>query len=103
MHDTLYYGKPFRTLNSINESNHEILGIEIDTSLPAGRVIRTLEQLGEIYGLLQAISLDNGPVLRSAALVKWYKDKAIELRCTPCGEPRRFSPPKSSAVDAGPR
>ena len=59
MHDTLYYGKPFRTLNIIDESNREILGIEIDTSLPAGRVIRTLEQLGEIYGLPQAIRLDN--------------------------------------------
>ena len=43
MHDTLYYGKPFRTLNIIDESNREILAIEIDTSLPAGRVIRTLE------------------------------------------------------------
>jgi len=60
MHDTLYYGKPFRTLNIIDESNREILAIEIDTSLPAGRVIRTLEQLGEIYGLPQAIRLDNG-------------------------------------------
>jgi transposase InsO family protein len=59
MHDTLYYGKPFRTLNIIDESNREILAIEIDTSLPAGRVIRTLEQLGEIYGLPQAIRLDH--------------------------------------------
>jgi putative transposase len=30
MHDTLYYSKPFRTLNIIDESNREILGIEID-------------------------------------------------------------------------
>ena len=59
MHDTLYYSKPFRTLNIIDESNREILAIEIDTSLPSGRVIRTLEQLGEIYGLPQAIRLDN--------------------------------------------
>ena len=65
MHDTLYYSKPFRTLNVIDESNREILAIEIDTSLPAGRVIRILEQLGEIYGLPQAIRLDNGPELRS--------------------------------------
>ncbi|MBJ7264784.1 MAG: hypothetical protein JHC61_14160 [Burkholderiaceae bacterium] len=51
MHDKLYYSKPFRTLNIIDESTREVLTIEIDTSLPAGRVIRTLEQLGEIYGL----------------------------------------------------
>ena len=70
MHDTLYYSKPFRTLNIIDESNREVLTIEIDTSLPAGRVIRTLEQLGEIYRLTQAIRLDNGPELRSGD----YKD-----------------------------
>ena len=70
MHDTLYYSKPFRTLNIIDESNREILAIEIDTSLPSGRVIRTLEQLGEIYELPQAIRLDNGPELRSATLVQ---------------------------------
>ena len=39
MHDTLYHGKRFRTLNVIDEMNREALAIEIDTSLPAGRVI----------------------------------------------------------------
>lgn len=38
MHDALYYCKPFRVINIIDESNREILAIEIDTSLPAGRV-----------------------------------------------------------------
>ena len=79
MHDTLYYGKPFRTLNIIDESNREILAIEIDTSLPAGRVIRTLEQLGEIYGLPQAIRLDNGPELRSAVMTEWCEDRVTCL------------------------
>jgi putative transposase len=87
MHDTLYYGKPFRTLNIIDESNREILGIEIDTSLPAGRVIRTLEQLSEIYGQPQAIRLDNGPELRSAVMTEWCEDKGIELRYIQPGKP----------------
>jgi len=52
--DTLYYSKPFRTLNIIDECNREVSTIEIDTSLPAGEVIRTLEQLGENYWLPQA-------------------------------------------------
>ena len=43
MYDTLHYGRPFRTLNVIDESNREILAIEIDISLPAARVVRTLE------------------------------------------------------------
>jgi putative transposase len=86
-HDTLYYGKPFRTLNIIDESNREILAIEIDASLPAVRVIRTLEQLGEIYGLPQAIRLDNGPELRSAVMTKWCENKGIELRYIQPGKP----------------
>ncbi len=59
MHDALYRGKPFRTLNVIDESNREALTIEIDFSLPAARVIRVLEQLEEIHGLPEAIRLDN--------------------------------------------
>ena len=59
MYDTLHYGRPFRTLNVIDESNREILAIEIDISLPAARVVRTLEQLEDIHGLPQAIRLDN--------------------------------------------
>ncbi len=43
MYDTLHYGRPFRTLNVIDESNREVLAIEIDLSLPAARVVRTLE------------------------------------------------------------
>jgi putative transposase len=43
MYDTLHYGRPFRTLNVIDETNREILAIEIDISLPAARVVRTLE------------------------------------------------------------
>lgn len=76
MHDTLYYRKPFRILNIIDESNRGVLAIEIDTNLPAGRVVHTLE----IYWLPQAIRLANSPALRSAVLVEWCKDKGIELR-----------------------
>ena len=32
MYDTLYYGRAFRTLNVIDESNREVLAIEIDLS-----------------------------------------------------------------------
>ncbi len=87
MHDTLYYGKPFRTLNVIDDYNREVLAIEIDTSLPAAGVVRTLEQLGEVYGLPQALRLDNGPELRSAVLAQWCEDNHIELRYIQPGKP----------------
>jgi len=34
MYDTPYYGRPLRTLNVIDESNQEVLTIEINLSLP---------------------------------------------------------------------
>jgi hypothetical protein len=74
---TLHYGRPFRTLNVIDESNREILAIEIDISLPAARVVRTLEQLEEIHGLPKAIRLDNGSELRSATFMGWSEEKAL--------------------------
>lgn len=60
MYDALCYRKPFGTLNVINESNREILTIQIHISMPTARVVRTLEQLEEIHGLPKAIRLDNG-------------------------------------------
>ncbi len=80
MYDTLHYGRPFRTLNVIDESNRKILTIEIDISLPAARVVRTLEQLEEIRGLPQSIRLDNGSGLRSAVIMGWCESTGIELK-----------------------
>ena len=89
MYDTLYYGRPFRTLNVIDESNREILAIEVDISLPAARVVRTLEQLEEIYGLPEAIRLDNGSELRSTIFMEWCMEKGIELKFIQPGKPQQ--------------
>ena len=61
MSDTLYEGRRFRTLNILDESVREALAIEIDTSLPAKRVIRALTAVEVWRGLPKAIRLDNGP------------------------------------------
>lgn len=45
MHDTLYSGRTFRTLNVIDEADRGCLGIALSTSIPAARVIRFVEQL----------------------------------------------------------
>lgn len=34
MHDTLYNGRRFRTLNVLDEGVRDVLDIEVDTSLP---------------------------------------------------------------------
>jgi len=89
MYDTLYYGRPFRTLNFIDESNREVLAIEIDLSLPAARVVRTLEQLEEIHGPPKSIRLDNGSELRYAVFMGWCEYKGIELKFIQPGKPQQ--------------
>jgi putative transposase len=89
MYDTLYYGRSFRTLNVIDESNREVLAIEVDLSLPAARVIRVMEQLEEMVGLPKAIRLDNRSELRSAIFTSWCDEKDIELKFIQPGKPQQ--------------
>jgi putative transposase len=44
MHDQLGDGRAIRLLNVIDDGNREVLGIEVDLSLPSSRVIRVLKQ-----------------------------------------------------------
>ena len=87
MHDTLYGGRSFRTLNVIDEANREALAIEAGTSIPASRVVRTLEQLIEIYGRPGAIRCDNGPELTAQIFAEWCEAQRIELRYIQPGKP----------------
>ena len=75
MHDSLYCGKTFRTLNIIDEANRECLAIDIGTSIPSTRLIRTLERLIDYYGKPQAICLDNGPEMTSWQFVDWAQNQ----------------------------
>ncbi len=52
MHDQLKDGRSFRTFNVVDDYNLECPGIEVDLSLPALRVIRTLERIIEWRGKL---------------------------------------------------
>ncbi len=54
MSDALWSGRRFRTFNVIDEFNREGLRIEVDTSLPAARVIRALNELVEVRGAPRA-------------------------------------------------
>jgi putative transposase len=61
MHDSLITGRPFRIFHILDDFNRELLGTEIDTSLPAERVIRTLEQIADWRGYPEYVRVDNGP------------------------------------------
>jgi len=80
MHDSLYSGKRFRTLNVIDEGVRECLAIEVDTSLRAERVITVLEQLKYWRGTPRIIRSDNGLELRSVKLPAWCESNGVKLR-----------------------
>jgi len=89
VHDTLYNGRRFRTLNVMDEGVREALDIEIDTSLPGARVVRTLERIKEWRGLPEAIRCDNGPELVSRQFVEWCEENNIEIRYIQPGKPNQ--------------
>lgn len=68
MYDQLQNGRCIRRLNVIDDFNREVLGIEIDFSLPAERVERTLDQIIEWRGCPKEIRCDNGPECQVAKL-----------------------------------
>lgn len=87
MHDSLWNGRKFRTFNVIDDFNREALAIEIDYSLPTGRVIRTLEQVFEHRGKPSRIRMDNGPEFISALFEVWCSGHGIELQYIQPGKP----------------
>jgi putative transposase len=89
MSDSLYQGRRFRTLNILDEGVREALAIEIDTSLPAERVVRTLQHLAAWRGLPRAIRLENGPELTAQRFTTWCAVKGIELRHIQPGKPNQ--------------
>jgi transposase InsO family protein len=76
MHDTLYVGRCFRTLNVMDEGVRELLAIEVDTSLPGEHVVRVLDQIKSWRGTPEAIRCDNGPEFLCEAFRSWCEENA---------------------------
>lgn len=87
MCDSLTDGRKFRLLNIIDDFNRESLAIEVDTSLPALRVIRVLDTLITQRGKPANIRTDNGPEFISHRLQQWCEDNAITLQYIQPGRP----------------
>ena len=73
MADRLGDGRQFRLLNVLDDFNREGLGIEIDFSLPAERVVRALDQIIEWRGTPKTIRVDNGPEYISGTITRACK------------------------------
>jgi putative transposase len=89
MHDQLSDGRTFRLFNVLDDFNREGLGIEVDFSLPALRVIRALDQMIEWRGKPSALRCDNGPEFISHQLIAWAERNGIRLDYIQPGKPQQ--------------
>lgn len=87
MSDSLQDGRKVRLLNIIEDFNRQSLAIEVDTSLPTLRVIRTLEKLVSLHGKPANIRTDNGPEFISHKLEEWCSKQQITLQFIQPGRP----------------
>lgn len=89
MADCLEDMRTFRLLNVVDDFNREGLGIEVDFSLPATRVIRALDQIIEWRGPPLAIRVDNGPEYISGQLLQWAETRGIAIQHIQPGKPQQ--------------
>lgn len=87
MSDSLWDSRKFRVLNIMDDCSREVLAAEADTSLPALRLIRILEQLRETRGVPQAVRVDNGPEFISRRLADWCQEWQVTLMFIQPGKP----------------
>jgi putative transposase len=79
MRDTMYDGRPFTTLNMIDEGNRQPLRIECGTSIPSVRLVRVMEQMVEEYGLPEGIRMDYGPEMTAELFIDWAERNGAKV------------------------
>ena len=82
-------GRAFRLLNVLDDFNREGLGVEVDFSLPAERVIRNLDRIIEWRGKSGTIRVDNGPEYISEKLMKWAVKHGVTIQHIQPGQPQQ--------------
>ena len=87
MSDVLVGGRRYRILNVLDRLSREALASEVDTSLPASRVIQVLEEIALERGYPIAIIVDNGSEFRSTALDAWAYAHGVVLEFIQPGKP----------------
>lgn len=86
LHDALAFGCKVRTLSVEDAFTRGMLAIEVDTSLPALRVVRVLERLRTERGLPVRI-VDHGTEFTSKALDQWAYEDEVALHFIAPGRP----------------
>ena len=85
--DKLTNGSAFRILNIIDDYSRESLQIDLDTSMPSTRVIRSLEAVAFERSYPANLRVDNGPEFISTTLALWAEKNKVTLLHIQPGEP----------------
>ena len=103
MSDAFVDERRFQLLNIMDDYSPESLAVEVDTSLPALRVVRVLERLIEYRGKPEVIRVDNGPDFFSDRLGLWCEEKGIRLLFIQPGKPMQngFIERKNGSIRKG--
>lgn len=89
MHDQLSDKRNYRLFNVIDDHNREGLALEIDFSLSAQRVTRSLNQIIDLRGKPYRFRCDNEPEYISHHLKRWAEHHGIELCYIQPGKPQQ--------------
>lgn len=87
MRDQLAGGRVFRLLTVVDHYTRESPVIEVDLSLPGGRVAQVLDRVAKRRGLPRSIRLDNGPEFTGRALDEWAHLRGVKLEFIRPGKP----------------
>jgi putative transposase len=85
--DSFVEGRRFRCLTMVDEYTRECPVIEVDTSLPAARVLQVLDRLATTRGLPRSLVVDHGPEFISKALDAWAYRHGVRLEFIRPGKP----------------
>jgi putative transposase len=85
--DALGDGRKFRALTLVDDVTRESPAIEVDVSLPGGRVVRVLDRVCEDRGYPKVLVVDNGPEFRGEELDQWAAARGVALHFIQPGKP----------------
>lgn len=87
MSDALVTGRKIRLLTVVDEFTKESPVIAAEHSMSGEFVVRALERMAMLRGMPTSLRMDNGPELRSKALVTWAVKNSVRLDYITPGKP----------------
>lgn len=87
VHDRTERGTRLKWLPVLDEYTRECLSLEVESSMTAAEVVRTLERLVEERGAPEYIRSDNGPEFVARAVKAWIQERGMKTLYIERGSP----------------